>query len=113
MIDVKSLENFKYKYSYIENDTLKGYVILEETIDDVNIVDVFTYEEYRRQGVSENIFKYIMNYYKDKKNRLMLEVRSKNIPAVSLYEKLGFKCIYVRKNYYKDDDALIMEVKLK
>ena len=39
----------------------------------------------------------------------MLEVRSKNINAIRLYQKYDFKIINIRKNYYKDDDAIIME----
>ena len=39
----------------------------------------------------------------------MLEVRQSNFKAINLYEKCGFKVIYVRKNYYKDENALIME----
>ena len=41
---------------------------------------------------------------------LFLEVRSKNTPAIKLYNSLSFKKISERKNYYKDpvDDALIM-----
>lgn len=112
MIKCEALENYKFKYSYLENSVEKGFVLIEETVDVINIVDVLTHEEYRRQGVSESIFKYIINYYKDKKDKIMLEVRKSNIPAINLYKKLGFITIHERKNYYKDDDALIMEVKL-
>ena len=41
----------------------------------------------------------------------MLEVRTKNNIAISLYESLGFKVIHTRLKYYKDDDAYIMERK--
>ena len=42
--------------------------------------------------------------------QLFLEVRSENIPAISLYRSFGFKKIGVRKNYYKNptDDAIVM-----
>ncbi len=38
----------------------------------------------------------------------MLEVNEKNTPAILLYKKYGFEQISVRKNYYNDDDAIIM-----
>ena len=43
-----------------------------------------------------------------------LEVRSKNIPAIGLYKKLGFQVQTVRKEYYfKDnDDALVMQKRM-
>ena len=42
---------------------------------------------------------------------ITLEVATKNIPALNLYEKFGFEVIHVRKNYYKDDDAYLMSRK--
>ncbi len=112
MILEEELDSFKVRYSFNEEGITKGYILAEETIDVVNIIDVFTTEEYRRNGVSSEIFKYIINKYRGKKEKLMLEVRSKNIPAINLYRKFSFKEIYVRDNYYKDDDALIMEMML-
>ena len=41
---------------------------------------------------------------------LMLEVRASNAPAIALYEKLGFRQVGCRKNYYRNpkEDALIL-----
>ena len=41
---------------------------------------------------------------------LMLEVRTSNTPAISVYEKLGFIEVGRRKNYYRNpkEDAIIM-----
>ena len=39
---------------------------------------------------------------------LGLEVRFKNDPARRLYEGLGLSVLAVRRNYYPDDDALMM-----
>ena len=46
---------------------------------------------------------------------ITLEVRSKNVPAISLYEKYGFVTVGVRKNFYKkpDDDAVLMNLQLQ
>ena len=43
-------------------------------------------------------------------NSITLEVRESNLPALKLYEKLGFKVAGKRKKYYSDngEDALIM-----
>ena len=43
---------------------------------------------------------------------IFLEVRSRNVPAVSLYESLGYKKIGTRPKYYIDDDAVIFELRL-
>ena len=41
---------------------------------------------------------------------LTLEVRSSNLGAIALYEKLGFTQVGLRKNYYRNpkEDALIL-----
>jgi ribosomal-protein-alanine N-acetyltransferase len=46
----------------------------------------------------------------------MLEVRPSNIPAIRLYEKLGFNEIGIRQNYYPAldgrEDALLLALSL-
>lgn len=44
-----------------------------------------------------------------------LEVRSSNLPAINLYESLGFRHVGVRPRYYTDpaEDALILTVPLR
>lgn len=111
MIVVKELENFKKRISYIEKDEV-SFIEIEETIDIINIIDVFTKEEYRRKGYSKKLFNYLFELNKDKNIKYMLEVRVDNKSAIKLYENLGFKIIHTRKNYYKDTDAYIMEVKI-
>ena len=52
-----------------------------------------------------------MNFAQDKKLRFIsLEVRKSNVYAVSLYQKLNFLSVGVRKNFYSypKEDAIIM-----
>ena len=112
MISIETLENYKVRFDYIEDNITKGSILVEETIDIINIVDVFVESEYRRQGIASEIMKYITLYYKGKKEKMMLEVRVSNTPAINLYEKCGFVKIYTRDKYYKEEDAYIMEMKL-
>ncbi len=39
---------------------------------------------------------------------LTLEVRLSNAPAQRLYRRFGFAPVGLRKNYYRDEDALVM-----
>ena len=44
---------------------------------------------------------------------ITLEVNTKNIPAIKLYEKFGFKNVGIRKKYYNGlDDAVIMTMEV-
>ena len=47
-------------------------------------------------------------------SKIYLEVRKSNLPAIGLYEKLGFKRLFTRKNFYHNpsEDDEIMELKL-
>ncbi|HTN53280.1 MAG TPA: GNAT family N-acetyltransferase, partial [Anaeromyxobacter sp.] len=44
-----------------------------------------------------------------------LEVRRSNLPAIALYESLGYRHVGVRPNYYADEgeDALVMLLDLQ
>lgn len=108
MIEVYIEDNSKYKF----NLNNIGYILVEDVDDTINIIDVFIKEDYRHLGYASKILSYIINYYKDRNIRYMLEVRVDNTYAIKLYEKFNFKVIYVRKKYYNGVDALIMERKM-
>lgn len=50
-----------------------------------------------------------------KAEKMLLEVRRSNTPAISLYKKFGFGNIGIRRNYYKApvEDAIVMMKDLK
>ncbi|MCL1904067.1 MAG: GNAT family N-acetyltransferase [Oscillospiraceae bacterium] len=63
--------------------------------------------EFRGKGLSYSL----MRSFLDKCNgEVFLEVASKNAHAVKLYKKCGFKEIARRKDYYKDDDCIVMSM---
>lgn len=109
MIEKVNLGDYKVKYSYIEEKIEIGYITIEETFDVINIIDVMVNEKKRNEGIASKILSSVINDYKGKDVRFMLEVREDNNIAIKLYKKFGFKVIYVREKYYKTVDALIME----
>ena len=67
--------------------------------------------EKRRRGIGYRLLDYSRKTeYGRGLESLFLEVRSRNLPARSLYSSYGFKEIGLRRGYYKapDDDAVIM-----
>lgn len=110
MIEVLELENYKIKVVYKICEEIIGYVVVEDVTEVINVIDVYVEENHRRQGIATFLFDYIFDMFKNRKVRYILEVRKDNVPAINLYSKLGFKRIYVRQKYYKDVDAIIMEV---
>lgn len=94
-------------YIYKENNINKGFIHIQNGLDIIDLLNIIVKPKYQNQGIGSVLLKYIIDNKQDKK--IMLEVRSKNINAIKLYQKYDFKIINIRKNYYKDDDAIIME----
>ena len=98
-------------YTALSDGKVVAYIIGRIIAPEGEIYRIATLPEYRGRGIAYRLLDYA---YKTERGRglevLFLEVRSKNIPAISLYREYGFKQMGVRRGYYKnpDDDALIM-----
>ncbi len=96
---------------FIENE-LVGFVHLSISFESVDIVNIVVNPSFRRRGIASILMENILNIYPNCE-QLFLEVRVDNLPAINLYNKLGFREINRRKNYYGDVDALVMERNIK
>ena len=102
-------DNYTELYGLIYQDKIVSYLLCSVVIDYAEILNIATLPEYRKKGFAEELLKYWLNFEHIKNIKIILEVRAKNFPAQNLYKKFGFQQIHIRKNYYKDDDALVME----
>jgi len=107
LFHIENLNSNETIYIYKENNINKGFIHIQNGIDIIDLLNIIVKPEFQNQGIGSILLKYIIDNKQDKK--IMLEVRSKNINAIKLYQKYDFKIINIRKNYYKDDDAIIME----
>lgn len=107
LFHIENLNSNETIYIYKENNNIKGFIHTQNGLDIIDLLNIIVKPEYQNQGIGSVLLKYIIDNKQDKK--IMLEVRSKNINAIKLYQKYDFKIINIRKNYYKDDDAIIME----
>lgn len=72
--------------------------------------------EWRRRGVASALFGEAVRRCRSRHvERLLLEVRISNEPALSFYEKKGFRKIHMRKRYYRNpvEDAWVMQLLLE
>ena len=95
----------------VEGDKVAGYVGSQSVMGESDMMNVAVHPDFRRQGVAEKLVLELVAALAKKDNHcLTLEVRASNAPAISLYEKLGFAQIGLRKNYYRNpkEDALIL-----
>lgn len=90
---------------------IAGYVGMNTVLDEGYITNVAVSGSYRRQGVADRLIKRLDECMAQLKlSFISLEVRVSNAPAISLYEKNGYKNLGVRKAFYRlpTEDAYIM-----
>lgn len=101
-------------YAVVEdlNGEIIGYASYYIHIDEGDINNIAVAENYRKQGVGKALVASLLQDAKARGiNKLFLEVRANNLPAIRLYESFNFKQISVRKKYYSDgQDALIYQL---
>ena len=95
----------------VDGDTVAGYVGSQTVCEETDMMNVAVHPDYRRQGIAEALIVSLLEHLKEQgSHSLTLEVRASNVPAISLYEKLGFAEVGRRKNYYRNpkEDAFIL-----
>lgn len=95
----------------VSDDNIIGYAGCLCMPDGADITNVAVSPKFRRNGIAIELLENISNEIKRRNlKQIMLEVRKSNIAARTLYEKLGFSQISIRRRYYSDngEDAIIM-----
>lgn len=90
--------------------TIIGYLITSCVLDEINIDIIAIDEHYRSNGYATMLLSRLEQMVRQTAKVIMLEVREKNLPAITLYKKLGFEEVGKRKNYYSNptDNAILM-----
>ncbi|WP_460126217.1 GNAT family N-acetyltransferase [Stetteria hydrogenophila] len=81
-----------------------------------HLVSIAVMPAYRRRGIGKALLSETIRVMRDvyKVDAIYLEVRVSNKPAISLYEKLGFRKVRIAHAYYADgEDAYIMVKRLR
>lgn len=95
----------------LNGEEVVGYAGIYHILTEGQLMNIAVKEEYRRCGIAEKMFVFLLGYAKENDIELItLEVRKENTPAVSFYEKIGFEKVGIRPGYYSHptDDALLM-----
>lgn len=90
--------------------------LIYQLSDIAEILRIGTHPSYQRQGYAKKLLAYFCQL--STSERVLLEVRHDNTPAINLYHALGFETIHIRKNYYINTDntkshALILQKTLQ
>ena len=93
-----------------------GYMSFDTVLDECYVDNVCTAPEYRRRGVASALVSAACAAASDMGcSFITLEVRASNNPAISLYERQGFRRVGLRPGYYERprEDAVIMTFDFK
>lgn len=98
------------------NETV-GFLVSQAVLDETTLLHLAVAGEHQRQGWGRQILQeWVERQRNEGQQRLLLEVRSTNKAAVSLYRSLGFETVGERRGYYVSpdgvDDALVMALGL-
>ncbi|NNC39577.1 MAG: ribosomal protein S18-alanine N-acetyltransferase [Acidimicrobiia bacterium] len=93
----------------LDDGEVVGYSGLMVVFEDAHITTMSVAPAARGSGVGQRMMmKLVDAALAAEAEHLTLEVRMSNDPAQALYRKFGFAPVGVRKDYYLNEDALIM-----
>ena len=108
----KELENISGQTTWIieESSAILGYCMMRIFCNEANITNMAIKSSRQKQGLGSFLLDHVLNQLPIKSS-VFLEVKEGNLSAINLYQRLGFKVINLRSNYYKDGKtALIMHL---
>jgi ribosomal-protein-alanine N-acetyltransferase len=99
-------------------DTLVGYLVAMEGVDEVHLLNITVAPEYQGQGYGVLMLDALALWARSRHAHwLWLEVRVSNSRAMQVYERYGYRRVGERKNYYpaahgQREHAVVMSLKL-
>jgi len=102
---------------YEYGESLIGYGLVMLAAGEAHLLNVGVAKEWQRQGMGRKLMQHLIKVAREYQAEFMfLEVRPSNIPAIRLYEDIGFNEMAIRKNYYPAhngrEDAILMGMTL-
>ncbi len=114
--EAEMTQNPNAYYVVADQDGIVGFAGLWHIADEGHITNIAVKKSHRGQGHGEDLLTALIAVGRALDLRAMtLEVRVSNTPARTLYEKLGFHYVGIRKRYYQDnnEDAAIYWLELE
>jgi len=105
-------ECYRDTFLVVENkEEVIGFVIGITQKDEGHILVIAIRDDYKKKGIGTFLMKKLMDIYeKNGIKKLKLEVRVSNVPAISMYKRLGFKITNRLVNYYENgEDGFLLK----
>ncbi len=93
----------------VEGKRLVGYLICSRYADVWHLMNIAVDLPNRRRGIAVALLEELLERA-GRRASYTLEVRTSNTPAITLYERFGFRSAGTRPRYYQDngEDAVVM-----
>ena len=95
----------------LDGEQVVGYVGSQSVLGESDMMNIAVSTDHRGRGIATELVQVLIAQLRQNGNyQLTLEVRASNVPAINLYNKLGFVQVGRRPNYYHNpkEDALIL-----
>ncbi|MGC1100067.1 ribosomal protein S18-alanine N-acetyltransferase [Pantoea agglomerans] len=92
---------------------MAAFAITQVVLDEASLFNIAVDPAFQRRGLGRQLLQHLIDeLIKREVLTLWLEVRASNLPAIALYEQLGFNQVSRRHNYYPTasgrEDAILM-----
>ena len=106
--DLEEIIKNKEIIGYYIDNKLVGFIIFKTMYEITDLLYIVVDKLYRRKSIASKLLEKLIG----NSEKVMLEVRCDNDNAIKLYKKYDFKIINIRKKYYDNMDAYVMELML-
>ncbi len=98
-------------YLCLEGERVLGYIGTRQLAGEWEIVNVAVDPARRREHIASRLMEWLLrDAAAGQCERIFLEVRQSNLPAIGCYTRFGFRQVGLRKNYYEKpvENAILM-----
>lgn len=96
-----------------DKEELGAYTVFWVVHGEAHILNIAVNPKWRGKGLATRLLEVMIETMKrNLVYEVFLEVRRSNTVARNLYAKFGFKEVFERRNYYGDEDAIVMTLQL-
>lgn len=103
-------QSYSAAYVALHGDTVVGYAGMYITFGEGNVTNIAVSYRWRRLGAASRLIDSLARH--EGVDRLLLEVRESNLPAITLYKSCGFVIDGTRRDFYSNprEDAFLMSL---
>lgn len=117
---LSEVEKRPFSLSYVAKEQCRGeivgYVLFTLVFEEIHLLNLAVHPRCRRKGIGDHLIGFVLDMGRERKSeKVFLEVRTSNDPALALYHKFGFRAVGKRLNYYFNptENALLLQLDLE